>query len=77
MHFASVPSSDPYYETEAVTYWDASGSVRIGEFQLIVGCNNILDKEPPYFPGTGYNGNPQVYDFIGRYFWTRLGYTFR
>jgi outer membrane receptor protein involved in Fe transport len=78
IHSMSIFNVDsaPYTDVDAIAYWDISGSLTFGDFNWIVGCNNVIDKDPPYFPGTGYNGHPQTYDFIGRYIWTNLGYTF-
>ena len=66
----------PYKTVDAVAYWDVAGSLNFGDFRWSVGADNVLDKIPPYLPGSGYNANMQVYDHIGRYFWTKVGYTF-
>ena len=46
---------------------------------MLVGVNNVLDKDPPILPSTSlpapfFNGNtyPQVYDTLGRYIFMNL-----
>jgi iron complex outermembrane receptor protein len=54
---------------------DLSASVKLADkVTFRVGCNNVLDKDPPIIggsnlPGTAGNGNtfPQVYDALGRF----------
>jgi len=56
-------------------YLDLSASVKLADkVTFRVGCNNVLDKDPPVIgstnlPSTAGNGNtfPQVYDALGRY----------
>ncbi len=56
-------------------YLDLSaGYTVVKGVQVIVGCNNVLDKDPPVLandtlPPPFFNGNtyPQVYDTLGRY----------
>jgi iron complex outermembrane recepter protein len=56
-------------------YLDLSASVKLAQkVTFRVGCNNVLDKDPPVIgstnlPSTAGNGNtfPQVYDALGRY----------
>ena len=76
MNIKDAPDDAPYFDVDSVVYWDISGRIRLFDFDLIIGVQNILDKEPPYFPGTGYNANLQVYDVIGRYVFAKIGYEF-
>ena len=60
----------------AVNFFDLALSARIGDrYNLRIGANNILDREPPIagaeVTGAPFgNGNtfPQVYDALGRFF---------
>jgi iron complex outermembrane receptor protein len=61
-------------------YLDLSASVKLAQkVTLRVGCNNILDKDPPIIggtnmPSTAGNGNtfPQVYDALGRFIFGQI-----
>ena len=61
-------------------YLDLIGSDQIfSNVQLMVGVDNVLDKDPPIlptdaFPPPFFNGNtyPQVYDTLGRYIFANL-----
>ena len=66
----------PFPSLEEVAYWDLAASLKLGDFEWVIGCDNVLDRDPPYFWGSAYNASVQVYDVIGRYFWTKLTYTF-
>jgi iron complex outermembrane recepter protein len=53
----------------AQSFFDLALTARVADkFNLRLGANNILDKEPPV-TSLGANGNtfPQVYDSLGRY----------
>lgn len=79
--YPSVPS---YYPTDASLgsrdYFDLSLSMPILEKAVLtVGCNNILDKDPPLTGlaasvGVFYNGNtfPAIYDTLGRYIFANV-----
>src|SRR5262249_6933450 len=64
----------------ATSYLDLTAAVRVTDFlSLRVGCDNVLDKNPPVIgasnlPGTSGNGNtfPQFYDALGRYIFGQL-----
>jgi outer membrane receptor protein involved in Fe transport len=66
----------PYTSVPAVAYWDIAAGLNVGDFNIAIGMDNVLDKVPPYLPGSHYNGNISMYDTIGRYMWTRLNYHF-
>ncbi len=73
----SDPSTKDTSSVPVVVYWDMSGRYTFGELNLIVGVNNLLDKEPPYmWTEGGQNGNGFTYDFLGRYIYAKIGYTF-
>ncbi len=69
------------YKIPAHHYFDLAASYKIGNaIQLILGVNNIADKEPPLAPGMqdndygpGYYG---TYDPYGRYLHTALQFNF-
>lgn len=62
------------------SYLDLSAAVKLADkITLRVGCNNILDKDPPVIgttnlPSTAGNGNtfPQVYDALGRFIFGQI-----
>ena len=61
---------------EAQNYLDLNAVFRFMDtHDVVVGVNNILDKEPPMMGGTiSSNGNTMVgfYDTLGRYFFADL-----
>jgi outer membrane receptor protein involved in Fe transport len=59
-----------------VAYWDLMVSFRWKEFDAVVGCDNVLDRDPPFMPEGSQNANTSTYDALGRYFWVKLGYKF-
>ncbi len=61
----------------AVAYFDAGVSQRVNsgqtEFEVFADIHNLLDKDPPIFPGNNLAGllyptAPQLYDVVGRFF---------
>ncbi len=62
------------------SYIDLTAAVKVGDNLTVrVGCNNVLDKDPPLvgttnLPGVIGNGNtfPQIYDSLGRYLFASL-----
>ncbi|MEP0773345.1 MAG: TonB-dependent receptor [Acidobacteriota bacterium] len=69
------------YKIPAHHYFDLAASYKIGgAIQLILGVNNIADKEPPLAPGMQDNdygpGFYGTYDPYGRYVHTALQFTF-
>ncbi|HUU04170.1 MAG TPA: TonB-dependent receptor [Myxococcota bacterium] len=66
----------PTHHVAAVTYWDVVASYTWKDLTFIFGVDNVLEKDPPFFPEGGQNANIQTYDFIGRYFFTKIGYKF-
>ncbi len=65
----------------AVSYLDLTAAIKVADkVQLRLGCNNLLDKDPPLVgatniaaPPTG-NGNtfPGYYDSLGRFLFAEL-----
>ena len=50
---------------------------RLGKTSLLVGVNNVLDKAPQYvYSAPLANSDPATYDFVGRFFYTRLAQAF-
>jgi len=62
------------------SYLDLKGSFTINEYtSLLVGVNNVLDKEPPLLGGslsTNANAIAGYYDTLGRYFHTTISFKF-
>ncbi len=75
MEIQDAQEGAPYTDVEHVAYWDMSASLNLGAFNVAIGVDNVTNRIPPYLPGSHYNGNIAMYDTIGRYFWTRLNYT--
>jgi outer membrane receptor protein involved in Fe transport len=65
-----------YTKVDSITYWDLSGRVNYDAWTLIVGVNNVLDKDPPFILEGGQNADPASYDFIGRFFFANASYKF-
>ncbi len=70
------PETYPTPGVPSVMYWDTSASYLWKGLTIVVGCQNVLDKDPPFLPEGGQNANTQTYDFVGRYIYGRLGYRF-
>ena len=66
----------PTKSVPTVNYVDTAGSFSVSMFYLVVGIDNLLDTQPPYLPEGFQNANSQTYDFIGRFFYGRLGLEF-
>jgi outer membrane receptor protein involved in Fe transport len=48
-----------------------------GATALTVGVNNITDQDPPLiYSGFLANSDAATYDYLGRYFYSRLTHTF-
>ena len=43
---------------------------------IVLGVNNVFDKEPPFAYNSGNNTFPQLYDIIGRYFFVSVNKSF-
>jgi outer membrane receptor protein involved in Fe transport len=49
----------------------------VGTTQLVLGVQNVADKQPPFlYFASAANTSPYLYDYIGRFFYTRLTQTF-
>ncbi len=60
-----------------VVYWDLVFQLNWEDMYLVVGMDNVLNKEPPKQPKEGgQNANVQTYDTVGRYVFTKVGYKF-
>ena len=50
---------------------------KAGTTALTVGVNNITDQDPPLiYSGFLANSDASTYDYLGRYFYTRLNHSF-
>jgi iron complex outermembrane recepter protein len=65
----------------AISYLDLHASYAWNKITLRVGCNNVLDKDPPTFDTINTGGNsayaesntfPSVYDVAGRYLFANV-----
>ena len=73
-YLGPVTASQGTYDIPAYTYHDLQAKVRVGEarqLEFYVGCNNLLDKQPPFIAGgnsqwPGTNTVADTYDLIGR-----------
>jgi len=70
LEFSGVTDSVP-----SVTYWDIAAQYNWNSWAFTAGMDNVLDKDPPFFPEGGLNAN-STYDFVGRFFWGRISYKF-
>ncbi len=75
-HPSGALIGDVTSHVQSVTYWDLAAEYETGPWRLIVGMNNVTDEEPPYFPEGGQNASPANYDFVGRFLFTRVTYSF-
>lgn len=62
-------------DVDAVHYFDLTGSVSIDKFTVVAGIENLTDEEPEFIPGVSMNTST-VYDFMGRYYYTKVSYNF-
>lgn len=74
-----VPVNGSYISS--YSYIDMTASWRVNDnLAVLLGCNNILDKDPPVIGGSsgGSNGNtyPEFYDSFGRYIFATATLTF-
>jgi iron complex outermembrane recepter protein len=81
-------SKDPMAEAEPLSrridtnvtadlFFGYSVKSTAGQTTLAVGVNNILDQDPPLiYSGFLANSDASTYDFLGRYFYTRLTHQF-
>jgi outer membrane receptor protein involved in Fe transport len=76
---AAGPPPDARIPT--ISYLDLHASYSWNTVTLRVGCNNVLDKDPPTFDTVNSGGNsayaesntfPSVYDVAGRYLFANL-----
>lgn len=62
---------------DAIWYHDVQGSYILGNVTMTAGVRNLLDEEPPYVTNnTDMNTLNFSYDTAGRYFYTRVGFSF-
>jgi len=48
-----------------------------GTTQLVLGIQNVADTNPPYIANAfAANSDPSTYDYLGRFFYTRLTHNF-
>lgn len=71
-----APEDAVYPTIDPVSYIDAAVEYRYEGLGIIVGAQNVLDTDPPFFMEGGQNANPESYDFTGRFVFTRLSYDF-
>ena len=69
------------YEIPAYNWFDLAASYKFTDkLRLTVGCNNILDKEPPLASGMQDNdygpGFYGTYDYLGRALFANLQFEF-
>ncbi len=67
---------DPYPTVDAIGYVDLAIDYQYEDLGIIVGAQNLLDTDPPFFLEGGQNANPESYNFTGRFVFTRLSYDF-
>jgi outer membrane receptor protein involved in Fe transport len=74
----AVKGVDPYIEVPDVAYWDLVGRYELKSIGLaiVAGIDNVLDTDPPFLPEGGQNAGNYGYDFVGRFFYTRLSYKY-
>ena len=69
------PRFDVVDEVDAKHYFDLTGTVNFGQFKVVAGIENLTDEEPEYIPAISTNTS-QVYDWMGRYYYTKVTYNF-
>ncbi|MBW3138296.1 TonB-dependent receptor [Ferrimonas balearica] len=73
-----VDLTEPEFEVAAAWYHNVSYLYRFTDgFNVTVGVNNLFDETPKYHPS--YKDvwtTPEVYDVMGRYFFTKFTYQF-
>ena len=83
-YYGPVSASSGSYQIPAYTYHDLQAKLGIGEdqrFEFYVGCNNVLDKQPPFIAGgnsqwPGTNTVADTYDLLGRTFYAGVSAKF-
>jgi outer membrane receptor protein involved in Fe transport len=66
---------DAYYTGDI--FFDYMFKTNAGTTRLAVGINNVADATPPLiYNGLAFNADESAYDFMGRYFYMRLGQLF-
>lgn len=74
-YFGIEYGSQPDDYVEPILYWDLAAQYSPVEgFTIIGGVSNVLNTDPPFFLDGSTNSNAGSYDFIGRFFFTRLSY---
>ena len=77
---SAVPDPTVYGNTTPdVWYHDISASYNVYKgTRLYLGVQNLFDRNPPYFPDAiaRTDSNPYIYDYMGRYLYTRLSVKF-
>lgn len=68
--------TNPYVTVDPIGYIDIALQYDYEGIGIIVGAQNVLDQDPPFFLEGGQNANTSSYDFSGRFFFTRLSYQF-
>ena len=75
-HFNRDPTQ-PYYWVDAVSYWDLALQYQNDGFEVTLGCENVLNQDPPFFlDGGTANAEAASYDFVGRFFYMRAAHQF-
>ena len=62
-------------EADAVNYFDVYGAYNWDNIQLSVGMENFTDEEPPFVPSISANTAP-IYDWLGRFYYARVKFSF-
>jgi outer membrane receptor protein involved in Fe transport len=75
-NIVAATSANIDYELGARSYFDLSANWAVTEkSSVILGINNVLDKDPPITSAVGTTGNgntfPQTYDALGRWIFLR------
>lgn len=74
-YLGKVTASSGAYKVPAYTYHDVQVKFDVAKrFELYLGVNNLLDKQPPFIPGgnsqwPGTNTVADTYDLLGRMFY--------
>lgn len=63
------------FTTPAVHYFDARASYDWNNIHMMIGAENLTDRDPPYVPSVA-NNTSTVYDYLGRTFFIRGTYRF-
>ncbi len=61
-------------ETDAMHYVDLDGGFDMGAWRFTAGVQNVSDEEPPYVTDVSANTSA-IYDFLGRFYYSRVSYT--